>query len=225
MNSEIGFLIKEIKKFTDIPVCVITNGSLFYKPEVRRAIRKADVVMPTLCAASQKTLERVNRPHRELKIGKIIRGLVAFRKEFAGQIWLEVMLVRGLNDSLLEIRKLIQAIRLIQPDKVQLNTVVRPPSDRSALPVSRAALLKIKKLLGRNCEVIADFGKKQRPASAPDLKKNIIGMIWRRPETAVGIARSLGAQRDKVKEALNALQKDKRIRVVRHRNRVYYKPV
>lgn len=225
MNSKIGFLIKEIKKFTDIPVCVITNGSLLYKPEVRRAIRKADVVMPTLCAASQKTLERVNRPHRELKIGKIIRGLVLFRKEFAGQIWLEVMLVRGLNDSLREIRKLKQAIRLIRPDKIQLNTVVRPPSDRSAFPVPAASLKKIKKILGPKCEIVADFGKKQRPASVPDLKKDIIGMIRRRPETAVGIARSLGAQRGEVKEALNALQKDKRIRIVRHRNRVYYESV
>jgi len=225
LNSEIGDLITEIKKFTNLPVCVITNGSLFYKPEVRRAIQKADVVLPTLCAASQKTLDRVNRPHRTLKIGKIIRGLAAFRKEFTGQIWLEVMLVRGLNDSVCEIRKLKQAIRRIKPDKVQLNTVVRPPSAKFALPVPRAALLKIKKMLGRNCEIVAAFDKKQPPAHFPDLKKDIIEIVRRRPETAAAIAHSLGAVRARVNKVLSTLRKSRRIRIVRHRNRVYFKPV
>lgn len=224
LNSGIGYLINEIKKFTGIPVCVITNGSLLFKPEVRRAIRKADVVMPTLCAASQEVLTRVNRPHPSLKVGKIIQGLAAFRKEFAGQIWLEVMLVRGLNDSLREIRELKQALRRIRPDKVQLNTVVRPPSDRAARPVPRPALRKICKILGPNCEIVADFVKSEGSTPVPGLKKDIVGMIRRRPETADGILRSLGAKRGEIKEALNALKKDRRIRIVRHRNRVYYEP-
>jgi hypothetical protein len=85
--------------------------------------------------------------------------------------------------------------------------------------------LKIKKMLGPKCEIVADFGKTRRTAPVPDLKKEIIGMIRRRPETAAGIARSLGAPRSEVKKALSALAKTKRIRTIRYRNRVYYEPV
>jgi wyosine [tRNA(Phe)-imidazoG37] synthetase (radical SAM superfamily) len=217
-------LIREIKKFSDIPVCVITNGSLLFKPEVRRALRKADVVMPTLCAASQEVLTRINRPHPSLKVDKIIQGLVVFRGEFSGQIWLELMFVKGLNDSPRELKKIKRAIRRIRPDKIQLNTVVRPPSDRSALPVTAASLKRIKGFLGSNCEIVAAYGKNPKPTPVSGLKKNIIEIIRRRPETPTGIAQSLGANLTEVIKVLYALEQDRRVRVVRHRNRRYYEP-
>jgi len=222
LNSRIGYLIREIKKFSDIPVCVITNGSLLFKPVVRRAIRPADVVMPTLCGASQKALSKVNRPHSGLKIEKIIKGLADFRREFSGQIWLEIMLVRGLNDSRREILRLKRAIRRIRPDKVQLNTVVRPPSERSARPMTRAALERVKRILGKDCEIVVEFGKKRKPAAFFNLEQNILGIIKRRPETAAGIARSLGANITEVIKILSGLERNRRVRIVRHRNRAYY---
>ena len=200
------------------------SPSLLYKPEVRRAIRPADVVMPTLCCASQAVLDRVNRPNAGLKVAKIIKGLVDFRREYSGQIWLEIMLVRGLNDSRREILRLKRAIRRIRPDKIQLNTVVRPPSERSARPVSMAALEKIKRMLGKKCEIVVEFGKIRKPGVRLDLEKDILEIIKRRPETASGIARALGADRDKVCRRLNTLKKVKRIRIVKHRNLIYYEP-
>jgi wyosine [tRNA(Phe)-imidazoG37] synthetase (radical SAM superfamily) len=208
LNSGIAYLIREIKKFTGIPVCVITNGSILYEPGVRRAIRPADV----------------NLPHARLKIGKIIKGLADFRREYSGQIWLEIMLVRGLNDSPRDILRLKRAVRRIRPDKIQLNTVVRPPSDRSARPVPRATLVKIKKILGKNCEIVAEFGKRRKFVTHAALGKDILEIIKRRPETASAIARSLGAEPDVVKKVLNGLKNDRRIRIVRHRNRAYYEP-
>jgi wyosine [tRNA(Phe)-imidazoG37] synthetase (radical SAM superfamily) len=225
LNSRIGYLIQEIKKITDIPVCVITNGSLLFLPEVRRAIRSADVVLPTLCCASQKTLDRVNRPCPGLKIEKIIKGLTDFRREFSGQIWLEIMLVRGLNDSPQEIRRLKPVIRKIHPDRIQLNTVVRPPSDRSARPVPLPALERIRKMLGKDCEIVAEFGKKRKFAAGDRIEKDILEIIKRRPETASAIARSLGADQDQVHKTLDFLIQKNRIRIVRHQNRAFYEPV
>jgi wyosine [tRNA(Phe)-imidazoG37] synthetase (radical SAM superfamily) len=225
LNAEIGYLIKEIKKSTAIPVAVITNGSLLYQPAVRRALHSADVVLPTLCAASPAIFDRVNRPHRAVKIQRVIQGLAEFRKSYPGKIWLEVMLVRGLNDSAREIQRLRKAIRKIKPDRVHLNTVVRPPSDRSARPVPIAALKKIKKILGRNCEIVAEFGKKQKPVLQADLKDGVIEIIRRRPETAPAIARSLGADQGEVIRVLNKLKIKKRIRIITHRRFAYYKLV
>jgi wyosine [tRNA(Phe)-imidazoG37] synthetase (radical SAM superfamily) len=225
LNSGIGCLIKEIKKFTAIPVAVITNGSLLYRPAVRRALRSADVVLPTLCAASPAAFNRVNRPHRAIKIRRVIQGLAEFRKSYPGKIWLEVMLVRGLNDSALEIQRLKKAIRKINPDRVHLNTVVRPPSERSARPVPLAVLRKIKKMLGPNCAIVAEFGKKQSPVPQADLKNGVIEIIRRRPETAPRIARSLGADRGEVIKVLTELKRKKRIRIIHHRHRAYYQLV
>ncbi len=222
LNSGFGKLIAALKRSTRIPVCVITNGSTLYRPEVRRALRQADLVLPTLCAASQRALDRVNRPHPALRISTIIRGLAAFRREFRGQIWLEVMLVRGLNDSNRDIRNLKKAIARIKPDKVQLNTVVRPPSERTARPVPLAALKKIKKILGPKCEIVAEFSARQRLVLSAPLEKAILGIIRRRPETAAGIAASLGADRNEVLNVLHALQKRRRVKTVIHHNRVYY---
>ncbi len=181
--------------------------------------------MPSLCAATQSTLDRINRPHGALKVKEIILGLAAFRREYHGQIWLEVMLVRGLNDSLRGIRDLKKAIVRIKPDKVQLNTVVRPPSDRTARALSLTDMKKIQKILGPKCEIVADFDARQRSIRFTGLGKAILGIIGRRPETVAAIAASLGADRDEVLKVIQALQKERRVRRVIHHDRVYFEPV
>jgi len=90
LNSKIGGMISEVKKLTDIPVAILTNSSLFSREEVRRELREADVVLPSLDVVSQSLFESLNRPHPSLKIEEIIDGLIEFRKEFKNKIWLEV---------------------------------------------------------------------------------------------------------------------------------------
>ena len=142
---------------------VLTNATLLTEDRVRRDLLDADLVVPSLDAVTQSLFVQVNRPHASLRIDSIIRGLKAFRREFSAQIWLEIMLVRGINDSPAHIQKLKKVIGQIGPDKVQLNTVIRPPAEEVAQPLTPAEMEEIRSIFGENCEIIADFSEKEQP--------------------------------------------------------------
>lgn len=224
LNSAIGALIRKVKAMTDIPVVVLTNGSLLIRRPVRTALAAADIVIPSLDAARDSSFRRINRPHPPLKIDTVIRGLEAFRREFKGLVWLEVMLVKGINDSPVDIRALKKAIARISPDRVQLNTVVRPPAEKWARPLSRRALEMIRKELGDRTEVVAEFRRRRRPPAGQDLKESILAMAERRPVTLRDIASSLGRTENEVRPHLEALVRSKRIRRRRHHGSVYFAP-
>lgn len=154
LHLRIGALIAEVKKISGIPVAVITNSSLLSHPLVRQELLAADLIAPSLDACAEKEFIRIDRPLEEIKLKEIIQGLIAFRKEFKGKIWLEVMLVAGINDDLRQIRKLKQVIEEISPDKIHLNSPVRSTTEPGVLPVGRKKLEKIKEILGENCEII-----------------------------------------------------------------------
>jgi len=154
LNSKIGELILEIKKITKIPLAVITNASLLPKSSVRQALLGADLIVPSLDAAMPNAFIKVNRPHQQVKLEEMIESLVKLRKEFNGKIWLEVMLVKGLNDDLRYIKKLQEVIERINPDKIHLNSPVRKPAQESACSVDKQKLNKFKEILGEKCEVI-----------------------------------------------------------------------
>ena len=154
LNSSLGRLIVEIKKIIPAPLCVITNASLLTEPQVRQALGAADLVVPSLDAVEPEIFARIDRPHEPLKIERVIEGLIDFRKEFKGRIWLEVMLVKGVNDDLRHIRKLKEIIERINPDKVQLNSPVRSACESGVLPVDKNKLNKIIKILGDKCEAV-----------------------------------------------------------------------
>jgi wyosine [tRNA(Phe)-imidazoG37] synthetase (radical SAM superfamily) len=224
LNSALGKLITEIKKITSIPVAVLTNSSLLSRKSVREALREADVVVPSLDAATQEVFNNINRPHPSLKTEKIIAGLKKFRQEFKGSIWLEVMLVKSINDSPSHIQKLKEVIEEIKPEKVQLNTVVRPPSEEFARPLSSKELEKIKEALGENCEIIAEFEKKIQIPQAENLEEAILSMIQRRPLTLSDISTSLGKHKNEIRKYLGFLLKKGKIKLVIHKNIKYYEP-
>ncbi|MHC4693410.1 MAG: radical SAM protein, partial [Planctomycetota bacterium] len=124
LNSRLGDLIDGIKKITDIPVALLTNGTLFYRPDVRADCAKADVALPSLDAGDKRTFDKINHPHEDIVIENMISGLCAFRNEFAGQIWLEVFFIEEINTHAGHIAKIRDAVEKIRPDKVHLNTAV-----------------------------------------------------------------------------------------------------
>jgi len=154
LNSSLGTMIHMIKGLTSIPVAVLTNGTLMYLPEVRRDLIEADIVLPSLDAATEDVFQKVNRPHPRLQLRQIVEGMKIFRKEYRGRLWLEILLVKNVNDNDEEILSLRRLVDEINPDKIQLNTVVRPPATADAHPVSRPKLEKICMLLGPKCEII-----------------------------------------------------------------------
>jgi wyosine [tRNA(Phe)-imidazoG37] synthetase (radical SAM superfamily) len=222
LNIRIGKLIREIKKMTHIPVVVLTNSSLLTCPAVRRALRAADIVVPSLDAATAASFRRVNRPHPSFKVADIIAGLALFRREFSGRLWLEVMLVKGVNDSPSDIRALKKAIALIRPDKIQLNTVVRPPAERWAWPLGSGELKTIAKDLGSRAEVVADFRRRPGSRGGRDLKRAILAITGRRPVTLADLTSSLGRGKDEIRPHLETLLRWNRVRPRRHKGAVYY---
>ena len=157
LNSRIGDVVHFIKSQTsDIPIAVLTNGTLLFQKQACDDIRDATVVIPSLDAATERVFRKINRPHPQLKIDTIIRGLVKFRKGYSGQIWLEVFIVPGLNDTEQELTALKRAIEEIEPDRIQLNTLDRP----GTVPTIHAATWKeLEQVLNfwqlENTEIIA----------------------------------------------------------------------
>ena len=214
LNKSIGWLIREIKNFTTIPVAVLTNSTLLSRAGVRKELAAADVVVPSLDAATQRVFEKINRPHPSLRIEKIIDGLIKFRKEFKGQIWLEIMLVKGVNDSPAEIKKLKEAAARINPDKIQLNTVVRPPAEKTARPLTPEEMNKIKEFFGEKAEVVASFRKKEREKAPQDIAEAILAIVRRRPVSL-----------EELSLEIQKLLQQKKIKQIRHLDRDYFEPV
>ncbi len=222
LNSKIGEMISEVKKLTDIPVAVVTNSSLLNREEVRRDLREADVVLPSLDVVTQSSFESLNRPHPSLKIEEIIDGLVEFRKEFKNEIWLEVLLVKGINDGPEEIRKLAEVIEKIRPDKVQLNTVLRPPAEEEVFALSQKELRSIQKQLPGKVEVVRKFRKVLKGGHIEKLETDIKNLLKRRPCTLSDISHALRVNPKEVMKNLTILERCAEIKSELHNRKRYY---
>jgi wyosine [tRNA(Phe)-imidazoG37] synthetase (radical SAM superfamily) len=222
LNQAIGEVIAGIKELTPCPVAVITNSSLIYQAEVRQALLLADVVMPSLDAATTPAFQTINRPHPSLEIAQIIQGLADFRREYKGKIWLEVLLCRGVNDGREEIEALRKAIGAIQPDKVQLNTVVRPAMEDYAVALSSDTMEQIRASLGGKAEIIAEFAGHGQTIPGEHLEEEIIHLIQRRPVTPDDLARILGLHNLEITKILDKLTKEGRITYRVFNHQLYY---
>ncbi|OPY51359.1 MAG: molybdenum cofactor biosynthesis protein A [Methanosaeta sp. PtaU1.Bin060] len=153
LSSDLGSIVRAAKELVNVPVAVITNSTLLASPAVRRELASADVILPSLDAATANTFQRINRPAQGLRIDEIIDGLKALRKEFGGEIWLEVMLVKGVNEE--EADLISKAAESTCPDRIQLNTVVRPPAE-PVQPLLESEMQDILKLFPE-AELIPDW--------------------------------------------------------------------
>ncbi len=220
LNAEIGQMIETVKEFTQIPVAVLTNGSLLWDKKVREDLSLADLVVPSLDAFSEEVFRKINRPVAGLGIKKVLDGLKTFCAQFHGKIYLEIMLVRNINDSEEEIKKINQFVQDLRIDKIQLNTVVRPPCDPGAIPLSEEELLKVKALFDPKCEVelIADFKRETSKAYQKDLERGIIELLKRRPTQKEEMAVSLGVHPNEISKYLQILEEKKIIKRSADRN-------
>ncbi len=196
LNAGLGRLIEGIKKITNIPVAVLTNGTLLTDKTVRADCARADVVVPSLDAGDEQTFRKINRPHKDISIENLIAGLCAFRNEFTGQMWLEVFFIEGFNTDSEQIGKIRDAIELIRPDKVQLNTAVRPAAEPGVKRLAAEKLQAIAKELGEKCEVVADFSRERYTGDIERKAEDVLSMLKRRPCSLNDICSGLGIGRN-----------------------------
>jgi wyosine [tRNA(Phe)-imidazoG37] synthetase (radical SAM superfamily) len=196
LNSQLGEIVAGIKNLTEIPVAILTNGTLLYSQDVRADCAKADVVLPSLDAGDEKTFREINRPHTDISIEKLISGLSSFRDEFAGRIWLEVFLVEAVNTNAAAIAKISEAIKRIRPDKIHLNTAVRPTAEQTVKRVDSKKLNAIAAQLGQRCEVVADFTPQRCAEHIVNKAQDVLSVLKRRPCSLTDVCSGLGISRN-----------------------------
>ena len=215
LNKDLGEMIKKTKKITSIPVAVLTNGSLLWRKSVRDDLASADLVVPSLDAVSAGVFKKINSPAKGLNIKKVLRGIKKFAENFKGEIRLEIMLVRGINDSEKEIKKINEFVKDLKIDKIELNTVIRPPNDPQARPLKKEELLRIKKLFDPDLkvEIISDFTRHYKEkVFRRDLEQRILDLLKRRPCRKEEMAVSLSVHLNELLKYLNLLVQRKKIK-------------
>lgn len=223
LNSRLGEIIEGMKKITDIPVALLTNGTLLYRRDVRADCAKADVVLPSLDAADEETFKRVNRPHKDISIERLISGLCAFRKEFAGQIWLEVFLVEGTNTSPEQIARIKEAVGRIGPDRIQLNTAMRPTAEADVKKLDSGRLQAIAKEFGEKCGIVA--GDLPGPAAKHMEAKGeqLLSVLKRRPCSVDDVCSGLGMARNEALKYIRRLQQQGVVESERRDGIIFFK--
>jgi len=215
LHAGLGEMIREVKSMTDLPVAVITNGTLLYLPEVRVELNAADAVLPSLDAGNPDLYRKINRPHPDLTFDRLVNGLIEFRKGYNNHLWVEVMLVGGLNDSEKALSEIAGWIEKIHPDEVHIVQPTRPPVEVWVKPPDEEALSRAHAILGKVATLVMpamgsfDFG------SEDDLIEAIIGIITRHPMQESQLIESLKKYSLKdVKETLSALENSGKAQVV-----------
>ena len=237
LHLDLGVILRHIKSLTDKPVAVLTNGTTLADDEVREALQLADIVVPSLDAVRAESFSRVDRPARGLTVEAIINGLRDFSRAYRGRLWLEILLVRDINDADADIDALLPVLTTLRLDRIQLNTVVRPPADPGARPVAEARLAEIARRLQAALAVpvdlpspVAGFGDERDAAPLPTadaepaaLRQAIIQMVRRRPCTAADIDRvfHLGGA-EKIEQLLASLVASGTLRILTHAGDRFY---
>ena len=213
LYEPLGELIREIKRrFRSLPLVVLTNGSLLWEAEVREALLPADRVVPSLDAVTEKVFRDVNRPHPLLELSRVLEGLQAFRRDYRGQFHLEVMLVAGVNDERDELRKVRSLIDLLHPDRVELNTVVRPPAQPGSRGLSSAEMEAVRPLFPADTtEIIGLFKGGYGSNRDPQMDQRVLELVRRRPCTVAEMAAALGVPLDELQDTLAGLEERKQI--------------
>lgn len=206
LHSGMATIIERIKSMTDIPVAVFTNGSLLWDAEVRTELALADLVLPSLDAGSPQMFQRVNRPNSKIDFESMVDGLVRFSNEFNGSISLEVFILDGLTTRIAEVDQIAAITNRMRLDKVELNTVSRPPAETFARAVSTDKLKEICSRFSCPCEVAASNCTIQIEDSDNQFNDNeIVALLNRRPCTVEGISEGLNMRPNEVIKRLDIL--------------------
>jgi len=223
LYSRIGELIERIRSITDIPLALLTNGSLLWQQGVRDEIADADILIPSLDAGDAVMYEAVNRPFPGIRFEQMLDGLIAARHSFSGDYRLEIVLLSGYSARESEVSRLASCVKKINPDRVQLNTATRPSAEEYAVTVTSKRLHELANRFDPPAEVIADFRGVHACTDFSTGSENIVQMLRRRPCTADDIAAGLGMHLNEVAKYLAELMAEQGLKQYRRNEKVYYR--
>ncbi len=221
LHAAFGDVLDFMRAHFSIPSVLLSNGTLFYLPEVRAAAGRADVVKLSLSAWDADSFARVNRPHEALCFERCVEGMQHFRREFPGRIWLEVFLVEGVNDAEADVERIARLAETIRPDEVHVNTAVRPPAEAGVRPVGRETLERAARMFRPEGVVIGDSA----PHTDQEFQINrdtILDMLRRRPCTARQMGEVFGMHVNEISKYTGELMRGGLIQSEYRNGDVYY---
>ncbi len=222
LHLRFGDVAAGIRAASDVPIALVTNGTLFHLPEVRAACGAIDLVLPSLDAGDEETFRRINRPHGDLTLEEMVDGLARLRREFAGQVWLEVFLIEGVNTGEEQVARIAECIDRIDPHRVQINTAVRPPAEADVQVPSAQKLEEVRAMLGPRAEVIVPLAGLPEAPGARAEREQVLATLRRRPCTLEDVARGLGIHRTEAAKHLGRLIDEGAIQVRQRLYETYY---
>lgn len=221
LHTHCGEILDHLRNHTPIATAVLTNGTLLVEPAVRLSLASAGVVKTTLSAWDPASYERIHRPHPDATFERLLEGTRRFRREYTGQLWLEVVLLAGLNDRPEDVRRIAALAKEIGPDRIHLNTAVRPPAEASAEPVVAETLAGLVGLFTPAAELAVNFRRCGEPKDAVSARQ-ILDLLDRRPCTAQQIADAFAVGVVSVAPLLDDLLKAGRVRTEQRGAEVFF---
>lgn len=221
LHSGFGKVLEFIRLKTTIPAVLLTNGTMLQIPDVREAAAVADVVKVSLSAWDQTSYGWLNRPHEQLQFDQLVKGQKDFRTQFKGQLWMEVFLVAGMNSMPVDVDRIAEHAKEIAPDRIQLNTAVRPPAENFATALPEDRMQSLRHRFRPTAEIIAEF-KAGHNSHIQANQATIFSMLQRRPCTAEQIADIFGMHLNEVSKYLGKLMRADQICARREEDAVYY---
>ena len=224
LNSDIGYLIKEMKKITSFPIAVLTNGTLLHRSDVQEDLMDADLVLPSLDAVSEDVFKKINRPAEGINSEVLTEGLKNFSRIYKGEMWLEVFISGGINDSEEELRKIKEVIEKINPTRVQLNSLDRPPAYPGTEPAGHGILEQIvREWKNLPIEIIKRVkAREEIPSFSKNLENSILNTIVRRPLTINDLMTLTGKNRLELLKYIDVLEKEKKVKPEIVGDRIFY---
>jgi len=224
LYSDLGQLIAGIKKRTDKPIVVITNGALLSEEEVREDLKGADIVLPSLDAYDEESFRKINRPHGKIEFEKSYEGLVQFSKTYKGNLWLETMLIKGINDDVQSLLKLKELMGEINYQRLYINVPVRPPAENDVAQPSEENIKNAINILGG--VAIDSLVSKGFYSDIEDDYKAVLSIIGRHPMNQHEISGFLEMRKCKKQEEIfKVLVQDDDVEIISYKGYNTYRLV
>lgn len=225
LYKDLKDLILNAKDLSNKPICVITNGGLMYNKQVRDALMIADVVLPSLDAGDEKSFIRINRPHPSIKFNSVVQGFIDFKKSFSGKFWIEIMIMKGINDSKEELLKIKKKLELIMPERIDINVPIRPPAENWVKIPDKSIISVLNEVFGEynniNFPEIGKFG-----FYSTNFETEVLSIIERHPmrqEQILGTFSSKDLNHDQILKRLRQLELQNKIEKITYLNKIYWK--
>ncbi|MDH3981654.1 MAG: radical SAM protein, partial [Kiritimatiellaceae bacterium] len=221
LHSHFGDVFRWVKEHTGIASVLLTNGTLLHVSDVREQAALADKVKVTLSAWDEASFQRIHRPVPGVMFDLLVQGERAFREVYSGELSVEVFIVEGVNSAVSNVRKMVEVVNSINPDRIDINTAVRPPAESSVKAMPESELRAIAELFGEKASVTASF--KMPAVQLLDVSEEVLlGLIKRHPASCGQLANDFNIPENKMLNALNRMIGSGLLRAENRAGETYY---